>query len=297
MQKHHNNTIRLWAQVSRFGLWIMLLFCGTASYAQPLLPDMAISQAGTSVFLQWTCQWDKLKSVRIRRSADSVTDFAVIGELKSPQKGAQTYTDPAPLSGDAYYKLWITFSSGLTWSSNTVHIYHELPKVTSPVPAAQVTKAVAEPSIPPLATTHIVNVPAGRLESGAFRQEHSTSPPAPLPVPVAVMHIDTVKPMQRALLRYIPVRDTAAPDVFIIPTYLRVDAATGNILIELPDNAPVTNYSMEIFDARHHSVWQIPRLRQARIILDKRNFQESGVYGFVLKKGIFQIESANFVVR
>ncbi len=58
---------------------------------------------------------------------------------------------------------------------------------------------------------------------------------------------------------------------------------TNNINIEIPD-AKNHNYSLEFFTLNDLKVMEISRIRESILILDKRNFQNLGVYKFIIKK-------------
>lgn len=58
---------------------------------------------------------------------------------------------------------------------------------------------------------------------------------------------------------------------------------TNNINIEIPD-ATKHHYSVEFYTLNDAKVIEIARVRESVLILDKRNFQNLGVYKFKLKK-------------
>ncbi len=63
--------------------------------------------------------------------------------------------------------------------------------------------------------------------------------------------------------------------------YIYTNPFTGNISIELPD-VRKHNYSVVFMDLNGKEMMKIPRVREVEIILDKRNFQNSGTYRFVV---------------
>lgn len=65
--------------------------------------------------------------------------------------------------------------------------------------------------------------------------------------------------------------------------YVYTNPFSGNINIELPD-ALSTNYSIEFYDAAQKKVLTIPRVNEKMIILDKRNFNQLGLYQFTIFK-------------
>lgn len=65
--------------------------------------------------------------------------------------------------------------------------------------------------------------------------------------------------------------------------YVYTNPFSGNINIELPD-ALNTNYSIEFYDPSRKKVLTIPRVNEKVIILDKRNFNQLGLYQFTIFK-------------
>lgn len=71
--------------------------------------------------------------------------------------------------------------------------------------------------------------------------------------------------------------------------YVYTNPFSGNIMIELAD-ALTTNYKLEFFDAQKKRVLFVPRVNKNVVILDKRNFNENGLYSFKLYKNSVLLE-------
>jgi hypothetical protein len=71
--------------------------------------------------------------------------------------------------------------------------------------------------------------------------------------------------------------------------YVFTNPFTGNINIEIPD-AFKNIYSLEFYNEKEKEVLAIPRIDDSVVILDKRNFQSSGVFKFRLFKNKQQFE-------
>lgn len=63
--------------------------------------------------------------------------------------------------------------------------------------------------------------------------------------------------------------------------YIFTNPFSGNINIELP-NTREYNYFITFYDANNKKVFEIPRIHEDEIILDKRNFQNIGTYKFTI---------------
>jgi hypothetical protein len=101
----------------------LLSFFSIVAHAQPPLPDMAASnQKGVNV-ISWINPYDGIKSIAVQRSGDSIYNFATIGYVKNLKKGTQAFIDGHPTPGPNFYRLYIVFSSDLTWYSNRVKLF------------------------------------------------------------------------------------------------------------------------------------------------------------------------------
>lgn len=65
--------------------------------------------------------------------------------------------------------------------------------------------------------------------------------------------------------------------------YVFTNPFTGNINIEIQD-ALKENYSLIFYDQQDHVVLKVPRINDKVVILDKRNFQATGLFKFKLLK-------------
>jgi len=101
---------------------IFMLLAVTVVRAQPPLPDMqAVSQKGVNI-LSWVSTFDGIKSIAVQRSNDSIYNYSTIGYVKNLKKGTQAFIDGHPNPGVNWYRLYIVFSSDLTWYSNRLKL-------------------------------------------------------------------------------------------------------------------------------------------------------------------------------
>jgi hypothetical protein len=215
---------------------IFAVIPGFTVQAQTVLPDMsAYSQKGINV-LSWVCQYEGIKSIAVQRSGDSIFNFTTIGYVKNLKKGTQGYIDGHPLPGNNFYRLYIAFSSDLTWYSNRVKLV---------------------------------------LDSAQLMQK-AVLPPN-----------DSLQKMLNNLTE-----GGAAPDASTISTYSYVRSQyvftnpfTGHINIELPEDVnPKDVFSLLFYNDKNARVFEVPKVSEQSVILDKRNFQRKGLYKFDLLK-------------
>lgn len=74
--------------------------------------------------------------------------------------------------------------------------------------------------------------------------------------------------------------------------YIFTNPFTGHINIELPDDMnPKDVYSIKFFNQENVQIFEVPKVSEQSVILDKRNFQRKGLYKFELLKNAKLLES------
>src|ERR1043165_4924861 len=95
----------------RLFIWYLLvLFCPAICAAQPMLPAITGAADGGVALLAWVCQYDGVKAITVKRSADSLANYSIVGYVKNTAKGLQAFADGQPLAGNNFYKLNIAFN-------------------------------------------------------------------------------------------------------------------------------------------------------------------------------------------
>ena len=84
---------------------------------------------------------------------------------------------------------------------------------------------------------------------------------------------------------------------FIKSRFIFTDPVTGHVNMELPDDVKQHHYSVKFYDEQNHAVIDVPKINTAKIIIDKRNFQHKGVYKFILRKDVTELEQGYIEIR
>ena len=264
------------------------IFATTQVYAQtepPVLPDViAASDKGINV-ISWTCQYDGIKTIAVQRSADSVFNYTTIGYVKNIKKGTQAFIDGHPQPGANWYRLYIAFSSDLTWYSNNIKVMVDSATILE--------KGVIPPndSLQKYASTVQINpedIIASTLEPAAPTVGNVT------PVQRPALNSDgttvATKPTAKLNLN-LPKDDEVNQFTYVKSRHVFTNPFTGHVTLELPDDMREP-YAIKFYKQGDEKtpVLEVPRLRKAKVIIDKHNFQGKGMYKFVLFKGTVQIE-------
>lgn len=280
--------------------------------------------SGGNVVINWTCQYDGVKSIDVLRSVDKDFNYSEIGKVKNLKRGAQQYIDSTPQQGDNYYKLLITFKSGLNWHSDHGQVQVTATKKTTPVSGMYAKPNVVKNEVKPLHEVQKKDSIKMASKSGAVNPElptNKTRAGAELGInngkvnasgvqtvitsnKTGVLNKTSTGKLDSNLTHThkhfsLPVtHDTDADPVCQITSkYVFVDTNTGQVNIEIKDELKIHHYSVKFYDRSHTAVLDIPRINVEKIIFDKRNFRQKGTYKFVLRKDNLEWDSGFIVIH
>lgn len=269
----------------------VLVLTGSNVFAQtepPVLPDIiAATDKGVNV-ISWTCQYDGIKSIAVQRSQDSVFNFKTIGYVKNTRKGRQAFIDGHPDAGDNWYRLYIAFSSDLTWYSNTIKIFIDS------------TTLLEKGVIPPNDSLqqYASNVEISREDIIASSMQTTAATNNAIATNRPTINNRNVEANTAPKLNLnIPKTEDVNQMTYIKSRHVFTNPFTGHITLELPQDTRQT-FSIQFFKqgAPGTPVLDVPRLRETNVVIDKRNFQGKGVYKFILKQGGQLIEEGHISI-
>ncbi len=268
-------------------LIILLFFIPNKINGQPALPNMSAVIENNSIKLVWFCKYDSVKSIAVKHSTDSSTNYTIIGYVKKTELGFQSYIDEHPNIGRNFYKVTLEFSSSLKWTSNMIGIHF-------------VENSLKKDS------TNIKHLESNFKKESDFNskeqkyiQKQTTITPDTLIkkslLENNVIKKPTIKYESRIAINFI---DTICvnPSQYIIPRYLITDSV-GEININLPEDINSHIYTMKFYNENKQKIYDIVKFNTAKLIMDKRNFRNSGLYMFLLKKDGLELERGYFNIE
>ncbi len=284
-----------------FTRWLLLLCLSFISFwalSQPVLPDISGSTDKGIVILSWTNQYSGIKSISVLHSQDSIRNFTNIGEVQKMDKGVQAFVDGHAIAGNNFYKLSILYTSGLKWASN-------LCKVT--VPSGDIDNM--RPKLPTNDSLqkYLVN---GRINQYELPISHKNTSPSneqttPTKPKVAISFaMDTLQVTSKQYLDTSTNHNNTSRKISITfddpdtnpsgltkPRFLSTDTSTGHVVISMPNDIKQHNYSIKFYNEHNHVINEIPHINYPKIILDKRNFQRKGMYKFIIRRDVVELET------
>jgi hypothetical protein len=223
----------------------------------PVLPDLGAGTSNAINFLSWTCQYDGIKSIGVQRSNDSIYNFTTIGYVANTKQGVQAYIDGHPMPGKNFYRLYIIFSSDLTWYSNRIRV---------------------DVSEDELLAQKLVLPPNDSLQKYINSKDTGT----PLKEIMAKVNLSATSADQSAF-------------TYAKSQYIYTNPLTGHVNIEVQDVLR-NKYNVRFYDYTNKEVLEIPKVMASPAIIDKRNFQKKGIFKFVLKKNNALVETGYITI-
>jgi hypothetical protein len=111
------------------------------------------------------------------------------------------------------------------------------------------------------------------------------------PQSVAAPALRYAPPTGRVVTLSLPPTDVT--DIsYILPIHVSLSAATGHVRVSLPAYQPDAVYSLAFYNMQGDIVVDIPHAKAREFLIDKRNFQRSGTYRFLLRRDGVLFESA-----
>jgi hypothetical protein len=244
-----------------------LLFISFFSFAQPNLPDvLGGSEKGINI-LTWANQYEGLKSISVQRSSDSIFNYVTVGYVKNLKKGQQSFIDGHPVPGNNWYRLYIVFNSDLTWFSNRIKLVVD-------------SSAIANKGVIPPNDSLQKLVATIRMKVDTTNGKSTLTGGGTDSVSKALSSIKLSLPPSNDLNAYNYVRSQ----------YVFTNPFTGHVNIEVPDLTK-HRYSVVFMNQQKKKLFEIARVTESPIIIDKRNFQQKGLFQFELKKDDVKIET------
>lgn len=260
-----------------------LLICDL-SRAQDTLPNFSATTRGNKrVIISWTNNYPVVSQISIQRSSDSTRNFKTILTVPDPTVPQNGFVDSKAPADNLFYRLFIVLENGKYLFS------------PSKKPTWDTARESVQTPPPPPVNEKVSNTPPPPVI------EKKAPPPVEPEKYYSIIRRDSI-------LRVIPekqyrrfrdsmmnkTRDTIlfkAPDtVFIKPFVPKVvyrpskyvyTERDGNVAISLPE-AGFRKYLIKFFDDDMDFIFEVKRIKDNYLIVDKANFLHSGWFRFEL---------------
>jgi len=224
------------------------------------LPNLTVKNIGGQIVVSWVNNYRvTVTAINIQRSYDSLRNYTTIGSVLNPQSEENGFADANPPYNKMYYRVFISFDGGS----------YQFSKVVRPVKEVIQVVDAADTSFPFLA--------GGRDKS-------------------TIQGIND--PRQKGQIPIIPKTNLPPINNTEIITYPSRRIYTGkdnNIIIYLPD-AETKKYTVKFFDENDAPVFDLNKLHEQYLIIEKVNFVHAGWFYFEIYENGKIIEKNRFYI-
>lgn len=243
--------------MKRYLLFCFFVIAAMQSRAQSILPDITVKNIGGKIIVSWRNEYTlPISTLNIQRSYDSLKNYSTIGSVLSPQSLENGYSDANPPYNKMYYRVFIVFEGGSYIISKPVRPVKDLPVTV-------VQTASGKDSI-------ITPVERYPWQVNPLLDSNIVLPPSTTPgIPA------------KPLITY--------------PSRRIFTARDNSVVIHLPD-APTKKYIAKFFDENDRQIFELNKLPEEYLIIEKVNFVRSGWYHFEIYESGELVEKNKFFV-
>ena len=248
-------------------LFIGVLLCTIISskvFAQDTLPKISVTLYKGKAIISWKNAYPiQISHINIQRSTDSIKKFVTIGSVLNPMNEENGYVDNKMPEGKIFYRVFVAFDGG-----NYLFSKSYVPTLDT---AKRTNKEIIE-----FENEMIIK------QRAEFRYEIT---------PNKKITLSDKKEALVPLQAPVP----AAPPVFVPSKYVFV-GKDNNVIIALPD-ATTKKMSIKFFDENNVFLFELSKINESYLILDKVNFLHAGWFHFNLYENNNLIEKSKFLIQ
>ena len=252
-------------------LWLGILLPAGQLIAQEILPGISVKNFSGKIIVSWKNEYPlEVKTINIQRSYDSTKNFTTIGTVLNPQNTENGFVDEKPPYNKMYYRVFISFDAGAYVFSESVR----------PV------KGTAQPL--PLITIDPYKDPAKDTKTFPVIENPNER--------TGISHSDRPRPDN---LKNSERTNNPHPEIKSEPiTYPSRRIYTGrdnNIVVHLA-NIETRKYSVKFFDEENKPLFELNRIKDDFLIIEKVNFLRAGWFYFEVYDNGKLIEKNKFYI-
>ncbi len=258
-----------------FLLTIAISLLALKAAAQETLPEITVKNISGQIIVSWVNGYKMpVANISIQRSYDSLKNYSTIGSVLNPQNIENGYADVKPPYNKMYYRVFVSFEGGT----------YVFSKIARPV------KEV----IPEVAATDTAK--AGAAGSGGIVTAEPLNPFLVKDNWIAKPATDVSKAKSGGIISKtkLPPLETNI-EVITYPSRRIYTGKDNNVIIALP-GAETKKYTVKFFDENETPLFEINKITDSYLIIEKVNFIRAGWYHFDIYESGKVVEKNKFYV-
>ena len=229
--------------------------------AQETLPNITVKNQNGIIIVSWKNEYPlSVKTINIQRSYDSLKNYSTIGSVLNPQNRENGFADTKPPYNKMYYRVFISFDGG-------AYRFSEAARPVKDMPADIAQSETDSTDYDPQLTRDSAGI---RVAINHRNDRNKIEPKSNLPVVVT-------------------------SPIITYPSRRIYTGRDNNVIINLPD-AAIKKYQVKFFDESEVPLFEVNKLPENYLIIEKVNFIRSGLYYFELYENGRIIEKNKFFV-
>lgn len=254
-------------------LSLAIVLIGSIAAAQDTLPNFSVRNLGNNrIQISWINPYETVVQLSVQRSFDSLRNFKTIFSPSSPSSKQNGYLDTrAPMGAPSYYRIYYVLAGGSYFFT----------------PAKKWATGVMMPGVSDVSGDQLITI---RLRDAVIAQLNPTD----YRKFRDSMIYQTKDTLFAISATEILIRPYAAKQMWKASQYI-FSSREGFVNIKLPQ-AATKNYRVVFFEEDGTPLFEISRVKEPSLIIDKANFIHSGWFLFDLYENGVLIERNKFYV-
>ncbi len=270
-------------------LLLLLFFVCNVLHAQKSLPEITVNSFNGKVIISWLNDYSKpVTNIFIQRSFDSLKNFTTVGSVLIPQNKENGYPDNNPPYNRMFYRVSVTFEGGeyvIGPSARPEKQKKEIPEINiTDVTTKIITRELFwEP-------LEIKEIPKPIVQD-SLKKINITDSVKKITIPNVIKKTGVVP--KDSINIVIP--NVKVEKVITYPSSVVFTNKQNSITIHLPDPKN-KKYHLKFFDEENNFLFQLNKLTEEYLIIEKVNFVHSGWFNFELFEDGISIEKNKFFI-
>jgi hypothetical protein len=258
---------------------------GIKSFGQDTLPNISVKNINSKIVISWKNNYGaKINNINIQRSYDSLKNFTTIGTVLNPFNKENGYVDKKATGDNMFYRIFVAFEGGNYIFSRshkpTVYLPQKPPVDTTQKTVKEIPKKDAKDAKEITDTIQSQEaIDTVQLKLFDFTEKFVLD--------TSLTNLGTIKetepPPPAKLKDLIPARKfpVKPKPAGFVPSKFIYTNKDNNLILNLPD-ADTQNFSLRFFDDKDRLVFEIKKINEPYLIVEKVNFLHTGWFYYDL---------------
>ena len=261
-----------------FILILTVAFAGNM-FAQDTLPRITVKNISNQIIISWKNNYGaKISNINIQRSHDSLKNFITIGTVLNPLNKENGYVDSRATNPNMFYRVFAAFEGG-TYFFSLSH------KPAVDIAEKNLTDNTGKQEAASDITQGIDT--AGKKVTDNFTK-------LPIEIPIAEPEKAVVPAKEQELIPARKFPKLVKPVGFVPGKFIYTNK-DNNLIISLPDYDKV-KFSLRFFDDKDKPVFEIKKITESYLIVEKVNFLHTGWFYYHLYDDSILLEKYKFYI-